>query len=165
MKVKATMRPVIDLFGYIPETGEIFRKDSTKGFSENRIITRKNDRGYLVTTVNGKSYKVHHIVWEMHGNLPEKELDHIDRNRTNNRIENLRRCSRVQNLANSGPKRGKYKGVSFCKQTGKWVAQIGYQYRNIKIGRFNTPEEAAIAYNKRAAEYFGEFAFQNEIPQ
>lgn len=66
-------------------------------------------------------------------------------------------------MANAGPKRGKYKGVSFCKQTGRWVAQIGFEYQNIKIGRFDTPEEAALAYNVRAVQYFGEFAFQNEV--
>jgi hypothetical protein len=52
----------------------------------------------------------------------------------------------------------KYKGVTFCKTTKKWRAQL-----NGHLGRFNTIEEAAIAYNTAATEYFGEFAHLNKV--
>lgn len=151
------------LFNYDPVTGMLVRKSSTKGYSENRIISRKTDRGYLVTTIHGKTYKVHHLVWCWHGNQPVKELDHINRNRLDNRIENLRICTRTQNLGNSGPKNGKYKGITFCKQTGKWKAQIGVNYKNINLGRYSTVYEAVQAYNKAAIDAFGEFAYLNEV--
>lgn len=158
-----TSQRVRELFDYDPFTGTLSRKDATKGYDGNREITRETDKGYLITTVDGVTYRVHQLVWLFFGNDPVDELDHADRDRANNRIGNLRPCTRTQNLANAGPKRGKYKGVSFCKQTGRWVAQIGFEYQNIKIGRFDTPEEAALAYNVRAVQYFGEFAFQNEV--
>jgi hypothetical protein len=158
-----TTSEVRDLFDYDPITGQLSRKLATKGYLAGRSITRKTDKGYLVTTVNGRSYKVHHLVWVWHGNESTTEIDHKNRNRSDNRIDNLRPCTRIQNLINSGPKRGGYKGVSLCGQTGRWVAQIGVGYKNIKIGRFDTPEQAALAYNEAALTHFGEFAFLNEV--
>ena len=154
---------LIKEFDYLPETGQLVRKHSTKGYPPNRKVGRKTDKGYLVTTFNGKTYKVHHLVWIFHGKSNCEEIDHINRVRSDNRIENLRPCTRVQNLANSRAKGSGYKGVSVCKQTGRWVAQIGVNYKNIKIGRFDTAEEAAVAYNEAAKLYFGDFAFQNEV--
>ena len=87
-----------------------------------------------------------------------KELDHISRIRDDNRIENLRPCNHSQNLGNSGPRVHKYKGVTFCKQTGRWRAQL----KN-KRQRFDTIEEAALAYNQWAIDYFGEFAYINKV--
>lgn len=57
----------------------------------------------------------------------------------------------------------KYKGVTFCKQTGRWKARIGYNGKSLWIGRFETEEEAALAYNKRALSLYGDISFQNEI--
>lgn len=92
------------------------------------------------------------------------EVDHIDGNRLNNRRSNLRIVTHQQNTWN----RGKYSnntsgflGVTLCKQTGRWRAQLCQSGRRIRIGRFSTPEEAARAYDALAFQLRGDFARLN----
>lgn len=158
-----TQSELISMFDYDPATGELRRIFASKGYLPGRTITRKNDQGYLVTTVNRKTYRVHHLVWMyFNGELPES-LGHVNRVRDDNRIENLRPCAIYQNSGNCVARVHKYKGVTFDKRNQKWRAQIGIQYRNVPLGRFATIEEAAVAYNVAALEYFGEFAVLNEV--
>lgn len=103
----------------------------------------------------------------------KEQVDHIDRDRLNNRRSNLRICYPRQNVANTGPKNGKkYKGVhwegkyrNLTKPYGCYISFIdaktrGQQKREY-LGRFKTAEEAAKAYDKRAKEIYGEFAYLN----
>lgn len=103
-------------------------------------------------------FRVHHLVWLYHNGTFATEIDHINRDRDDNRIENLRECNHSQNLGNMGPRVHKYKGVTFDKKNQKWRAQL-----DGPLGRFSTIEEAALAYNKAAIIHFGEFALLNEI--
>jgi hypothetical protein len=84
-------------------------------------------------------------------------IDHINRNKLDNRRSNLRLCNMTQNLGNILP-RGKFKGVSFDKTRRKYVAQISAYHKHYHLGRYNTPEEAHFAYTNKAKELFGEFA-------
>ena len=112
----------------------------------------------MVAVVDGKMYRVHHLVWMYHNGYFAEELDHINRVRDDNRIQNLRVCTHSQNLGNSRPRVHRYKGVTFCKRTGKWRAQL-----NGHLGRFDTIEEAALAYNAAAVDHYGEFANLNQV--
>lgn len=92
-------------------------------------------------------------------------IDHIDRNPCNNVRTNLRIVTHLENRANSGARLDNtsgYKGVSHnnCSKKNPWTAQINGQH----IGLFPTAEEAAIAYNQAAKQYYGEFAYLNPIP-
>jgi len=90
------------------------------------------------------------------------DIDHVNGNGLDNRRKNLRVCSRQQNSANRGPLNGReYKGV--FKHRKKWLAQIGYNYKRIYLGCFHKKEDAAMAYNKKAVELFGNFAYTNKI--
>jgi len=154
-----TQERLHELFIYDPRSGNLVRRVSVKGYNAGAVIGTTNQKGYVVAVVDGKIYRAHHLVWVYHHGYFVDELDHINRNRSDNRIENLRPCTHSQNLGNARAKRGKYKGVSFCKATQKWRAQL-----NGHIGRYDTPEEAALAYNKVAIEHFGsEFAHLNEV--
>ena len=123
--------------------------------------------GYLQISLLKKRLKAHRIVWALHhGEWPPDRLDidHIDGDRTNNRPSNLRLAERAQNLHNSRAHRDNqsgYKGV--CRASKKsggtgWIAQIMvrgmYQY----LGRFDTAQEAAVAYRSAAVRLQGCFA-------
>jgi len=151
------------LLTFHSETGEFTRRVSIKGYSAGSPIGTLNDKGYLVAYIDSKQYRVHQLVWFLHHGEFLKEIDHIDRNRSNNRLINLRPCLRLENCGNTSPRVHKYKGVTFCKTTQKWKAQIGIDYRNVNLGRFQTIEEAALVYNNAAVEHFGEFAYVNQI--
>ncbi len=99
---------------------------------------------------------------------PEKgiHVDHINGNGLDNRRDNLRLCTIVQNQQNQQNCRGgssKYKGVCWHKHTKKWQARIGVRQVKVHLGVFNDETDAAIAYNEAAKHYFGEFANLNII--
>lgn len=92
------------------------------------------------------------------------EVDHINGDGLDNRRANLRVATRQQN--NYNQRIGKanssgFKGVSFCKQTGRWKAQINFEGRNINLGRFDLPEIAAREYDRAARLIHKEFACLN----
>ena len=91
-------------------------------------------------------------------------VDHIDHNGLNNRKSNLRLCTNQQNLRNKLPRPGcssKYKGVSWSKARSKFRANIYLNRKAIHLGYFDSEIAAARAYDKKARELFGEFAFLN----
>lgn len=94
------------------------------------------------------------------------DVDHINGNRFDNRKANLRVCTRSNNLMNRGKGEGLssiYKGVCFCINTGRWRAIIRVNGKSKCLGRYDTEEQVAIAYNKAAADYFGEFSRLNQV--
>lgn len=101
---------------------------------------------------------------------PKIQVDHINGNGLDNRKENLRLVTNAQNNRNKSKYvtangTSKYKGVFFCKQRNKWVAQICLNYKKIHIGRFKTEIEAAKAYNEKALTLFGQYAKLNTIKE
>jgi len=91
-------------------------------------------------------------------------IDHIDGNGLNNRKCNLRLCTPAQNVQNSRPRSNtssKYKGVFWNKTNKKWIATIHKGDNRIYLGGFDDEIEAALAYDRKAAELFGEFAYLN----
>jgi hypothetical protein len=111
---------------------------------------RKQD-GYCFVSVDGKQYRAHRLAWlYMTGEWPKKEIDHIDGNRINNSIYNLREVSRTENANNTRrPRPGNtsgYLGVTWDKVNKKWRSQIMVAGKSIKIGRFIDKNEAYEAY-------------------
>ena len=96
------------------------------------------------------------------------DVDHKNLNTLDNRRENLRPCTRSQNVANSKKRihnTSGFKGVHWNTTSKAWAARIGVEGKRIFLGYFNTPEEAAQAYDAAAKKYFGEFSRLNEAPQ
>ena len=91
-------------------------------------------------------------------------VDHINNNGLDNRRSYLRLCTRAQNALNQRPRRGtssRYKGVGWDKSKKKFRASITHHYKRIHLGYFDDEIDAAKAYDKKAKELFGEFAYLN----
>jgi len=126
------------------------------------------DDGYLITIIEGKKFRVSHLIWlYKKGTLPPKGkiLDHKNLKRNDNRIVNLRLATRAENNRNrDGFKRvSKFKGVSKNSQSKNFAATIAVDRKKIHIGSFDTEEKAAVAYNKAARKFHGKFARLNKI--
>lgn len=94
-----------------------------------------------------------------------KEIDHINGDRLDNRKENLRFCTRVQNEMNKPTSRlssSGYKGV-YRSRSGAWLARIQLKKKKIHLGTFDNKVDAARAYNEKAKELYGDFAWLNSV--
>ena len=129
---------------------------------------RRRNTFYAITDVRkeGKrtDLRMHRLILGLTD--PEICTDHINHNGLDNRRTNLRICTNAENQHNAilhtGNKSG-YKGVSFFGATRKWRARIMVYDRRKTIGYYDSPEDAARAYDATALEYFGEFAATNEM--
>lgn len=122
--------------------------------------TRPN--GYVSISLRGKRYYAHRLAWlYMTGLHPKQQIDHIDRDRNNNRFANLREASVRQNHGNaslSNANTSGRKGVSWHKRLKKWRAQIRINGVSRHLGYFEDTGSAAKAYAAAANRHFGEFA-------
>ena len=122
-----------------------------------------DNEGYWAISVGNKQIRAHRLAWfYVHGTLP-KYIDHIDMNRANNAIANLRPATASQNHANSrmyANNKVGFKGVSYLPNRAKpYRATIGLGNGKTKtIGYASTPEDAHAMYVAKASEIHGEFA-------
>lgn len=140
------------------EDGYLIRNDTGKRAGSNSI----GSHGYFSFSWRDRMYLLHRMIFLYHyGYLPYK-VDHRDREKSNNRIENLREASDVVNTNNvelSKNNTSGYKGVSKDKKTDQWRVRLGDR----QIGTSKSLEEAAMMYNKAFIEKFGNDMFLNEI--
>jgi hypothetical protein len=115
-------------------------------------------KGYRQVGINRKVYKEHRLIYLLlKGSLPE-QLDHIDRDRTNNSIENLRPCSNQENQYNTiSHSSSGIKGVSWDKREGKWRAQMRLDGKMHSLGRFKNLIEAERILKLFRKLHHGEF--------
>lgn len=114
----------------------------------------------------GSVVKMHR--WVMGATDPRVQVDHVNRDKTDNRRCNLRLCTAAQNNANKVSSRGKskYKGVSYRPESRKhWRAICMIHGERRCLGSYETEEEAARIYNEAAREMQGEFAVLNDVPE
>ena len=149
------------------EAGKIFWKKKTAARS-NRIKLGNEagslSDGYVRVSLFKKKMMGHKVIWALvNDEWPEGDIDHINMNRSDNRISNLRKVTRSENFFNitkRSTNTSGYKGVTTRDQNGKirYVAQIAYNHNYKYLGIYNSPEEAKAAYDEAAKLYHGEYA-------
>lgn len=114
-----------------------------------------------------KNRKTDYMHIAVMGKQSGMEIDHINGNKLDNRKENLRHVTHSQNMQNASVKGGssRYKGVCWDKSRNKWISSIYISEKHVHIGRYESEEDAARAYNLRAHVAFGEFARTNYIQE
>lgn len=116
---------------------------------DNKTVGWKDKDGYLIMKAKGKNFKTHRVAWLLnYGKFPDTELDHINRNRTDNRIENLREVDRKQQVHNSTVKPNKNTGVIGIYYDKTYGLKRNYAFHNRKdkkTYRFKTLDEAIKA--------------------
>ncbi len=149
------------LFDYDPESGILTWLRGGNGVSVGNVAGH-DARGYVELSLGGKKYPAHNIIWLwMKGEFPERELDHENLIRSDNRFSNLRPATRPQNSGNVGMRSHNtsgFKGVTWNQSSRSWIAQMGQLGKRIYLGSFADKEDAARAYDRAAVEYFGDFA-------
>lgn len=148
---------------YDPETGFFTRLVQRGRHKAGSKVGFMND-GYMKIGFDGREYYSGRLAWfYVHGLWPHPEVDHIDRNPLNDRLQNLREATRRQNCANEikpAVRQGKYRGIT--PRGKKWIAQAVVNGKQQYLGMYMTQEAAAKAYNRATAKEFGEFAVLNE---
>jgi hypothetical protein len=131
----------------------------------NQFNWHLNTEGYAQREIWNKGNRIKvRMHREILGTPVGMDTDHINNNRLDNRRENLRVCTRSENLQNSSLRSNNtsgYKGVSYFKHGRLWMASLYLNKKLVFCKYFHNPEDAARAYNEAAKKYFGEFAKLN----
>lgn len=145
---------------YDPVVGVFTRKNGFRSGSVAGCLNKKN--GYVVISIKNKLYYAHRLAWiYVHGDGHIEDIDHINRTKSDNRIENLRAATRQQNQGNRCVRRDSYsqlKGVRLHKKSGRWFSSIVVNRKVISLGYYDQREAAHAAYVVAAKKHFGEFA-------
>ena len=157
------VKQLFDYLSYNPDTGLFtWVMNPVRSKLVGEIAGNANKRGYISIWINGFHFSAHRLAWAMsNGEWPLLDIDHINEDKSDNRICNLRHASRSENMFNRGTNKNNtsgMKGVTFCKCTGMWRAQMMVNRKSVKVGRFKSREEASAAYLQKAKELRGEFA-------
>jgi len=120
-------------------------------------VGRKTTNGYMDIGLGYKRYQAHRVAWMyVYGENPPEDIDHINHDRLDNRISNLRLASRSENMRNSSRSKANtsgFTGVTWDKENCKWAAQYMLHGKCNKIGRFNSMLDAVAARIRANKEY------------
>jgi hypothetical protein len=122
-----------------------------------RVTGCVNDRGYVLIQYKGKVYGAHRLAWlYVHGELPKHEIDHINHNKEDNSIANLRDVPHAENQRNKprhSDNSSGYTGVQWNKVIRKWVATVCSEGKSIHLGCFDIKEDAVAARSSANVKY------------
>jgi hypothetical protein len=123
--------------------------------------TTRPGKGYMATKISGKHYCIHRLIWMWHhGDMPE-QIDHINRNSLDNRIENLRPATASQNTMNRklfANSTSGCRGVSWHKKRGMWWSYVDVNKKRKSLGYFNDLELADLVAVEARSKFHGQFA-------
>lgn len=160
-----TQERLRELLHYEPETGVFTNIKARPKIRVGSISGCKNAQGYLIIMCDGKLYLAHRLAWlYVHGSFPEHHIDHINRDRADNRISNIREATPAENRQNASLQRNStsgFSGVSWTKRERRWRARIVVNSREIGLGYFVDKQSAADAYAEAKKQFhpFGEKSY------
>jgi hypothetical protein len=161
MKPIPTLERLREVLRYDPETG-IFTwlvMMSSRALPNQAAGCRSN--GYRQIRLDGGIYLSHRLAWlYVYGEWPDKEIDHVNGDKSDNRIANLRLATRTQNCCNVRRRRTNKSGtpgVSWFPQTQRWRARIVVDRREVSLGYFRSKQDAIAARTAAVKHYYGEF--------
>ena len=158
-----TQSELKDMFDY--KDGQLLSKQKSKRRNAGDVLGTINSNGYLTASVNGKVYRVHRLIYLWHNGYMPSQIDHINRVRDDNRIENLRPCTTQENSYNKKvTSESGVKGVHWHKQISRWVASIRANGRNIHLGTFVDKELAISIASTARNKLHKDFAYSGEQP-
>jgi hypothetical protein len=146
---------------YDPEQGKLFWKTSDRNGWVGKQAGWLMNNGYVMLDIDGRAYLAHRIAWYIHtGEDPiYDEIDHVDKNKENFKINNLRKATHSENMINVPTRKDNtsgHKGVNFNKRLGKWSARIQKDSKRMFLGYFDSIDDAIEAY-RSAASIHGNF--------
>lgn len=153
---------LLDILNYNPETGVFTWARPRSKVRVGQIAGYLHRQGYICLEIDGRHCSAHRLAWfYMTGEIPAKVIDHINRDKSDNRFSNLRLATHGQNRANSvTTNRHGLKGVAHKKwlKSKPYQAQITFNKKVVYLGCYATPEEAHAAYKEAAERLHKEFA-------
>lgn len=150
--VNLTAQRLRELLSYDSATGEFARLKPGHGSRVGTVQQNKTAFGYIRIRIDNRQYLAHRLAWlHFYGEWPKQIIDHIDGDKANNRIGNLRDVSNAINMQNMKKAKRSNKtssllGVSWDRNRLKWKAALVVDRETIALGRFDTEEEAHEAY-------------------
>jgi hypothetical protein len=158
--IHTTPQRLREVLHYCRDTGVFSWKVHRRKVRAGTIAGTPDRDGYINIKIDGFLYRAHRLAWlYVFGNWPTAQIDHINGDRNDNRLSNLREATVTENSRNarkkSNNKSGR-KGVFW--QDGRWCAQIKIGGKSTHIGRFDSLDDASAAYLRAAEKHFGSFA-------
>lgn len=147
-KVELTHAALLRELMYDEESGNFYSRRRYSQDGTPQRVGHIKPKGYGVVSASGWPYAAHRLAWfYVHGQWPEHEVDHINGNKTDNRICNLREVTKKQNQENRKNFNGKsgVRGVCWAESAGKWKAYIRHNKKLYNLGLFDSKEEAGAA--------------------
>lgn len=174
-RMKLTPEYLRECFAYNPDSGAlVWLRRPVTHFRNAGLMKRWNTRysgkeagsttpiGYRIIGINDHTYNAHRIVWMLvYGTWPAEDIDHVNRDRSDNRITNLRLASRSENNYNSGLRKNNssgVKGVSWNNLRGMWSVNVNAKGKNVFRGLFHDKEEAIAVCRDARKKIHGQFA-------
>lgn len=132
----------------------VYAKKVNNRIKVGQEVGKQGNRGYRLVSINRKTHLVHRVIWEMHyGAIPDGYvIDHINGDKSDNHIENLRIATQSQNV-NNQPSRC----YSYDKTVGSYKVQLQLDGRRKNIGRYKDEELAELVADEAKLKYYGDF--------
>ncbi len=148
-----------DVYEY--QDGELIRKHRQGNKQAGTTVGCMQKIGYKITVINKKFFYLHRLIFMFHNGYMPSSIDHIDGNKSNNKIENLRPCNASENLSNRSNQsnsKSRHKNVYWLKSRSQWVVALNANNKKHHIGYYNDINQAIQAASTARLNLHGNFA-------